>query len=261
MKLSKLILVCISLQICILNAQNPLTKCPKNYMLNFGMDISQITEIVGNPDFEGMQLKLDWNSIELEKNVFDFTLVDSILNIAKTNDKKIVFQFQFKTFNGNPPIVPNYLITDSHYKGGVAYYPDSSSIAKIWLPTITSRLDTVFQAMGQHFGSHPALKGINLPETATVSNSVDYNIDSYLTGIKANISNARKAFPISVFILQYLNWLPKSGPTEAYLVANLRIIADYTTTFVNTGFGGPDNKIQINPPFTKLMPIQHEYDR
>jgi len=254
-----LIAVWLGLQINVLNAQTPLSKCPKNYMLVFGMDISKITAIDGNPDFEGLQLKLDWNSIETGKNIFDFSLVDSVLNVAQAHNKKIVFQFQYKTFQGASPIVPNYLITDPLYQGGVAYYPDASSIAKIWIPAVTNRLDTVFKAMGQHFGNHPALKGLNLPETATVSTTGDYNVNSYINGIKANIANARAAFPVSIFIMQYLNWLPGSGPT-ANLVANLRIIADYTTTFTNTGFGGPDNKIQINPPFTKLMPIQNEYD-
>ncbi|MCF6212405.1 MAG: T9SS type A sorting domain-containing protein [Flavobacteriaceae bacterium] len=259
MKIHMLIFVWLCLQINVLNAQTPLSKCPKNYMLVFGMDVSKITAIDGNLDFEGLQLKFDWKSIEPQKGLFDFALVDSVLNVAQSHGKKIVFQFQYKTFQGSPPNVPDYLLNDPYYKGGVAYYPDNSSIAKIWLPVVTNRLDTVFKAMGQHFGNHPALKGINLPETATVSTTTDYNVSSYINGIKANIAHARAAFPVSIFIMQYLNWLPGSGST-ANLIANLRIIADYTTTFTNTGFGGPDNKIQVNPPFTKLMPIQHEYD-
>jgi len=242
-------------------AQTQLTKCPKHYMLLFNMDISKITKIANNPDFEGMQLKLDWKSIEPQKDNFNFTLVDSVLNIAQSYGKKIVFQFQYKTFQGNPPIVPDYLLTDSNYQGGVVYYPDSSSTAKLWITAVTNRLDTVFQAMGNHFGNHPALEGINLPETATYIAGGDYNLQAYINGIKADIAHSRAAFPNSVFIIQFLNWLPGSGPMNS-LINNLRIIADYTTTFVNTGFGGPDNKIQTspNPTFTPVMTFQNEYD-
>lgn len=243
-------------------AQTILTKCPKHYMLLFNMDISKINKIANNPDFEGVQLKLDWKSIEPQRGVFDFSLVDSVLDVAQSYGKKIVFQFQYKTFQGRPPIVPDYLLTDSIYAGGVAYYSDSSSVAKIWMPSVTNRLDTVFRAMGNHFGNHPALEGINLPETATFSAGTDYNVPAYINGIKANIAHLRIAFPDSVFILQYLNWLPGSGPMDS-LIKNLRIIADYTTTLVNTGFGGPDNKIQTspNPTFTPVMTFQYEYNR
>ncbi len=242
-------------------AQTPLTKCPKHYMFVSNMNISKITKIANNPDFEGMQLLLDWKSIETQKDNFNFTVVDSVLNIAQSYGKRIVFQFQYKTFKGNPPIVPDYLLSDSIYQGGIAYSPDSSSTAKLWITAVTNRLDTVFQAMGNHFGNHPALEGINLPETATYPAGGDYNLQAYMNGIMANIAHLRAAFPDSVFIIQYLNWLPGSGPMNS-LINKLRIIADYTTTFVNTGFGGPDNKIQTspNPTFTPVMTFQYEYD-
>ncbi len=242
-------------------AQTPLSKCPRHYMLVFKMDTGRITKIADNPDFDGLQMVMDWKTVEPAKDKFNFSLVDSVLNIAQFYSKKVVFQFQYKTFQGKPPAVPDYLLTDPYYQGGVVYYPDSSSSAKLWIKAVTNRLDTVFQAMGHHFGHHPALEGMNLPETATYSSGGDYNLKAYMNGIMANISHLRAAFPDSVFIIQYLNWLPGSGPMNK-LIDNLRMIADHTTTLVNTGFGGPDNKIQTypNPAFTPVMTFQHEYD-
>lgn len=242
-------------------AQTPLTKCPKHYIFISEWTLNSIDKIIDNAHFEGTQLILDWKSIEPKKDSFNFALVDSVLDLAQSYGKKIVFQFQFKTFQGKAPIVPDYLLTDTDYAGGVVYYSDSSSTVKLWIPAVTDRLDQVFKAMGNHFGNHPALEGLNLPETATSSTGPDYSIEAYMTGIMANIAHARAAFPDSVFVIQYLNWLPGSGPMDS-LIKNLRIIADYTTTFANTGFGGPDNKIQTtpNPTFTPVMTFQHEYD-
>jgi len=241
--------------------QTLLTKCPHHYMLVFRTDVSSIVKIADNPDFEGMQIKLDWKTIEPEKDRFDFALVDSILDVADSYGKKIVFQFQYKAFNGAPPVVPDYLITDPYYEGGVSFYPDSSSTLKLWIPAVTARLDSVFSAMGSHFGDHPALEGINLPESATNSAEYDYDVNEYMKGIMANIENLRNAFPDSVFVVQYLNWLPGSGPRDS-LIANLRTIAEFTTQFENTGFGGPDNKIQTdpNPTYTPVMTFQYEFD-
>ncbi len=96
-----LLFVLVACSLCQISAQTPLTKCPKHYVLTWCMDINNsISKIADNPDIEGMQLKLDWKLIEPEKDLFDFTLIDSVLTIARSFGKKIVFQFQYKTLQG-----------------------------------------------------------------------------------------------------------------------------------------------------------------
>jgi len=243
-----------------LQAQTPLSKCPKHFVQIFQYTPAKFTLISANPDFQGLLIILPWKSVEFQKDTYYFGWIDSILNEAEKYHKKVIFQFQYKTFQGKAPIVPDYLLQDSLYHGGVAYAPDSSSVAKLWIPAVVDRLDTVLQAMANHFGSHPALEGINFNETATYGWWLpEYHVHDFMNGIMSNIAHARAAFPDSVFIIQYLNWLPGSGPLDS-LKKNLRIIAEFTTHLTNTGFGGPDNKIQHNPPYTKLFPFQHEYD-
>lgn len=227
----------------------------------FSYSPDKFAKIATNPDLDGILVILPWIDVESQRDSFNFDHVDSILDAGFSYHKKVIFQFQIKSFQGAPPVVPAYLLTDPTYLGGVAYAPDSSSMAKLWIPAVTNRLDTVLQALGNHIGQNPALEGFNFNETAAYGWWLpEYDVHDYMDGIKASISHARSAFSDSVFIVQYLNWLPGSGPLDS-LINNLREIADYTTTFPNTGFGGPDNKIQHNPPFTKVMPFQHEYDQ
>ncbi len=234
----------------------PLSKCPRHYMLIRKM--AAMDKVKDNPDFEGYQVIVDWKSIEPAKDSFDFQAIDSFLLLANSYGKKLFIQFQYKSFRANEVSVPEYLLKDSSYEGGVQHYANGSSLAKIWLPTVQDRLDSVFRAMGRHFGQHPALRGINLPETAS-GTPLAYDIRDYMSGIRANIAHLRTAFPDSVIIIQYLNWLPGSG---SHLIDSLRAIADFCAGLVNCGFGGPDNKIQIspNPAFTWVMTFQHEYD-
>lgn len=238
-----------------LHAQ-PLSKCPRHYMLTRSM--AAMNKVKDNPDFEGYQVIVEWKSIEPAKDSFDFQLIDSFLHYAGSHGKKLFIQFQYKSFRINEVSVPDYLLGDSIYEGGVQRYANGSSLAKIWIPAVQERLDTVFRAMARHFGHDPALRGLNLPETAS-GTPLAYDIKDYMSGIRANLLHLRNAFPDSVIVIQYLNWLPGTG---AYLLDSLRALADFSAGLVNCGFGGPDNKIQIspNPAFTWVMTFQHEYD-
>lgn len=232
----------------------------------FNRDRERIHEqsFLENDRFEGAQLKYTWAELEPAPGKYDFSDIESDLAFLQKNGKKLFIQIQDVSFDESKPNVPEYLLRDPIYGGGVEqqYITDDKDdivqidgfVAKRWNPEVRARFKSLLEALGRSFDGK--IEGINLPETAVGFGDTgqlypaDFTPEKYRDALIEQMDNARRAFPKSI-VIQYANfmpgeWLPWNdrGYLESlYLHAKENDI----------GMGGPDIKIY------KKAQMNHSY--
>jgi len=190
----------------------------------FGFERERIAEpsFLDQPAFEGAQLKFSWRELEPRRDVYDFATVESALALLDSHGKRLWIQLQETSFDPQRVLVPEYLVEDPRFGGGVApqyeiedeeetRYHAAGWVARRWDPAVRERFAMLLQALGRAFDGRIA--GINLPESSVGFGErgplqpPDYTAESYRDGLIANLVAARRAFTKSV-VLQYLNFMP-----------------------------------------------------
>lgn len=220
--------------------------------------------------FKGVQVKVSWRDLEVDKDHYDFEQIDSILRILKKYDKKLFLQVQERSFKEGQIPIPDYLLKESQYHGGAtplnAPYrlkkgKQVGSVAKIWNANILDRFNLLIKALGNRYDDDNFFEGINFPETALSidrKETEDFTTELYLEALKLRLSEAKRAFRHSV-VIQYVNYMEKSEMEKFIQYC-------YET---GVGIGGPDlvpdrgrhkNKARIPaydyyPTYNKKMPL------
>jgi hypothetical protein len=180
------------------------------------------TLFLNTPALEGAQILYPWRLLERGKGNYDFTEIREDLEFLKSKRKKLWIQLQDVSFSPSRVLVPQYLLNDPAYHGGVAKtysirgdndssVKESGWVARRWDPAVQERFAALVAALGKEFDGE--IEGINLPET-----SLEYGMtgkyfpdgftnDSYPAAVKQNMEALRKAFPKSV-AMQYANFMP-----------------------------------------------------
>lgn len=230
-----------------------------------------INQILDSTNIKGVQIVYWWSDIEKAKNVYDFTKIERDINFLKNHpdsrmhNKKIIMQFTGQrhhetSTDKSTSKVPRYLYVDPEYEGGVAKYANGTG----WYPiewqdadarknpshpfygkeTVTDRLVKVILAIGQKYGNHPNIEGINSAETSFgVSGNCSYagyNPAIYLKNLKRVGKAMKQGFPDKMVIM-YSNFFPCARQIfndDAEVFRNL--IRDVSP--VGVGLGGPDVK-------------------
>lgn len=183
----------------------------------------------------GVQGGAYWSMLESEKDLYDFSLIKTQLQICAKYKKYFFCTISEKQFGAIKNPVPDYIVTDLEYHGGLAPFRDGhGSQARIWDPAVLNRFNKLISEIGKRFDQEPYFEGIEFVETSL---NIDYNIErfdpaDYITALKQRLASAKKAFPTSV-VIQETNWLP--GASKEQMADFFQFCKEE-----GVGIGGPD---------------------
>ncbi len=222
---------------------------PANYIF-FREERDRISEpsFLGNPGAVGAQLTFTWRELEPERDRYDFAELRRRLEFLERNGKRLVIQLQENSF-GPRKLVPEYLLTDSAFHGGVAQKYEGETaenprpegfVARRWDPAVRERFAKLLLAMGREFDGR--IEAIVIPETAIGMGIASlqpsgYSHAGYALGIREMMSAARRAFERSCTII-YANFMPGEW-LPAGDAGFLRSIYAHADS-IGVGVGGPD---------------------
>ena len=229
---------------------------PIHHYVFFGMDRERIMEesFLSNRGVEGAQLKYSWKELEPEKGRYDFKAIRKDLLFLTSHGKRLFIQLQDVTFDTVRVFVPEYILSDTSYHGGVhvQYLFEEGDVVvrqdgwvpRRWDPAVSTRFHSLLYELGAEFDG--SIEGINLPETAIDFGTtgkyhpVDFTYEGYVGAIRRNMGVLKKSFERST-VIQYANFMPGEWlPWEDHgYLQSLFILAAKE----DIGMGGPDIKI------------------
>ncbi|KQV64580.1 hypothetical protein [Rhizobium sp. Root1220] len=219
---------------------------PQNFIYTSSGDLEAASKLVGRPDIAGVQIVYNWRKLETGKGQYDFSAIEADLAIVKSLNKKLFIQIQDRFFDPQARNVPDYLMADPQYGGGISPQFDnpgenkpvgSGWVAQQWKPAVRERYQALLKALAGKFDGE--VYGVNLPETAIDLDPKHvpegYTCDAYFEGEMENLAFARKAFSKSK-VVQYVNFWPCEWENDHNYMGRLFDFAAKN----NIGLGGPD---------------------
>jgi hypothetical protein len=207
---------------------------PGHYMLVY-LDAPQsnLDDIRGESAVLGAQIRYKWADLESSKGVYNFSRIESDLKYLSSMRKRLVIQIMDRGFgttdrNG---IVPDYLLKDAEYHGGLAR-TKTGYIARLWDADVMDRLIALSSALAARFDNEPYFEGITLAETAASVDLKyspgDFSRPALASQLKRLMTSARDQWNrTNVFL--YTN----------YLVGELDDVLSHAYD-TRCGVGGPD---------------------
>lgn len=192
-----------------------------HHYVYFELERERITEksFLNTRALEGAQLKYKWNELEPLKDKYYFADIHKDLATLTTHGKKLFIQIQDLTFNPQWKYVPDYLLTEKEFNGGVAkHYVNEGTaavhegwVARRWDKAVAKRFRKLLTALGKEFDGK--IVGINLPETAIAFGDrkdlqpEGFTESGYRDEVIETMKSLKSAFPKSV-AAQYINFMP-----------------------------------------------------
>jgi hypothetical protein len=222
----------------------------------FGMDRERIKDaksFLETPAFEGAQVAYSWRQLEQGKDNYDFGIIREDLAIMEAHGKRLWIQIQDAMFSPRWKPVPEYILRDPQYHGGVdrqyRYRPGDEAhavavgggVARRWDPAVRERFQKLILALGREFDGRVA--GINSEETAADFGESGrlfppgFTPEIYRDAIIENMKVLKRAFPKSIALV-YANFMPgewRPADDRGYLRAVYRAARE-----LKVGVGGPD---------------------
>jgi hypothetical protein len=209
---------------------------PGHYMLmpkgeSQAARLKYFDQIADEPVIKGAQVNYFWAQLEPKKGAYDFSVIEKDLARLRAHGKHLVIVVTDRSFGpGSKQIVPEYLLTEPEYGGGVVKTRSGES-ARVWDAAVMDREIALYQALGRRFDEHPYVEGITSEETAMGFGSArpkDFSTGALAAQLRRWIVAVRAAWPhTNVFL--YSNFL--SGHLED-------LIAECERN--RCGAGGPD---------------------
>lgn len=233
----------------------------KNYVY-FARDRDSVRDhaFLRNPRFEGAQIMYSWAQLEMQKGVYDFSLIQQDYEYLALFGKKLFVQLQDATFDPAFKGVPAYLLTDEYDGGAMLQRTDEGRpqgwTAKRWNKKVRERFALLLNALGARFDGKIA--GINLQETAIgVSGEFDatFTPAAYAQAVKENMSALKAAFKTSV-AMQYANFMPGEWlPWDDKGL--LRGVYEHGEK-IGAAMGAPDLMLQRRGQLNHALTLMHE---
>jgi hypothetical protein len=230
-----------------------------------------------NDGMSGAQITYSWRSLEPVKDQYDFSDIEEDLALLSLYGKKLWVQLQITSFYPEYKHVPDYLLEESAYQGGVTpqytFTDDELEtgarhggwVAMHWNPAVAQRYHLLIKELGKVFDGR--IEGINLQETAVDFGSSgryfppNFTYEIYRDAVILNMTVLAKAFKTSK-TLQYINFMPGEWLPDTDMNLNRSLYNAAVT--LGVGVGGPDlipgRRGQEQHIFT-LMPLYRPYLR
>ena len=218
----------------------------ENFLYTSSGELDANRQILERPDIGGVQIVYNWRQLEPEKGKYDFSAIEKDLATATSLKKKLFIQVQDRFFEPTAKNVPDYLMADSVYDGGLAPQFDNPGenkpvgygwVAMQWNPAVRHRYQSLLAALAKAFDGR--VYGINLPETAidlsTKKPPTGFSCDAYFNAEMENLAFARKAFSTSK-VVQYVNFWPCEWDNDHHYMSRMFAYAADN----HVGLGGPD---------------------
>jgi len=219
---------------------------PLNYLFLGGDDPASFRTLLERPDIAGAQVVVPWRTLEPRKGQYDFSSIEADLAVTRAVNKQLFVQVQDRFFDPRDRGVPDYLLNDPSYGGGLAQQVDfagegkpvgSGWVARQWDPRVRARFQALLKALAARFDGR--LAGVNLPETAADVTRAErrkgFSCDAYFRGELDNLAVARSAFKHTQ-VVQYVNFWPCEWNNDHRFM-------ERTFAFAlahGIGLGGPD---------------------
>jgi hypothetical protein len=205
-----------------------------------------------NPGISGAQITYPWKILEPQKDHYDFHEIEEDLTFLNGKGKELFIQIQDVTFDSLIINVPEYLLRDTIYHGGVNSQYDfingdeskpvkAGWVSRRWDIAVAYRFHQLLFELGKKFDGK--IEGINLPETSVEFGNQGnlyppgFTCGKYLEAIKSNMFALKQAFHISKTI-QYANFMP--GEFLPYEDRGyIKGLYEYAHQ-IKVGAGGPD---------------------
>jgi hypothetical protein len=238
---------------------------PANYLFLGGDELTAHRTLLERPDIAGAQRVYTWRSLEPGKGRYDFSAIEADLALADSLHKTLFVQVQDRFFSPDARNVPDYLLKEPQYGGGLAAQVDnpgqgkaqaSGWVAKQWNPAVRKRFQALLAALASRFDGRIA--GINLPETAIDLTSSeqrhDFSCDSYFQAELENAASARQVFARSA-VIQYVNFWPCEWNDDHHYMSRTFAFAASR----GIGLGGPDVVPYRKGQMKNSYPFFHQY--
>jgi len=218
---------------------------PRNFVFAGGSSVEEIAPLLADPSIEGVQIVYSWRQLETGEGTYDFSPIERDLAATEAIGKKLWVQLQDRFFRPQDRLLPEYILTEAQYQGGLARQYDNPGegrpvatgwTAMQWNPHVRARFQALITALAEHFDGR--IYGINLPETAIEpkdGEEGDFDCDAYFEAELENALFARKAFTSS-HVVQYINFFPCEWNNDQGYMERF-----FDTAVANgIGLGGPD---------------------
>lgn len=221
---------------------------PKNYLFASGGALRDIEAMIRRPDIAGVQVVYPWKRLERGPEVYDFSAIEADLAYLESLDRALFVQLQDRFFSPEARRLPDDLLNDPVYGGGLVPQrasPDDPEgvllgwAAVQWNTALRARYQKLIAALAQRFDGRIA--GINLPETSI---DIDmegerwrsgFSCDRYFEATRQNAAFARRVFRRSA-VVQYVNFWPCEWNNDRRYMSRLFEFAKRN----GLGLGGPD---------------------
>lgn len=241
------------------------SQTPQNYIYTSSGDLEQIEKMISQKDIGGVQIVYNWKSLETEKDVYDFSRIEKDLDYLTKLDRKLFIQLQDRFFEPQARYVPDYILKDKEYNGGLVPQYDNPGENKPigngwatqqWNSEVRKRFQKLIGELAKKFDGK--IQGINLPETAIdidmKKDKTGFSCDSYFQAELDNLKFARSAFSKS-YVLQYVNFFPCEWENDHQYMSRLFEFAKEN----NIGLGGPDIVPNKNAQMKNSYPFFNKY--
>lgn len=223
-------------------------KTTENFLFLGGdsRDLSKYNKMIAQNDIYGVQIIYTWKSLEPQKDKYDFSDIERNLSYLNGLHKRLFIQIQDRFFSPDAKHVPDYLMQDPEYAGGIAAQIDrpgenmpvvSGWVAKQWNPAVRHRYQKLLRAIALQFDGK--IYGVNIPETSIdMQNSEEksgFTCDTYFHAELENLMAAKKAFAKS-HVVQFVNFFPCEWDDDHLYMSTLFQYAQQN----KIGLGGPD---------------------
>ena len=218
---------------------------PRNFI--YTGELAENVDLLDRPDIEGAQVIYPWRMLEPEKGEYDFSAIEADLALTDVRGKQLFAQIQDRFFLPTARNVPQYLLDDPEYGGGLARQYDNPGegepegqgwTAMQWNPAVRARFQALLQALAERFDGR--LYGVNLPESSFDPLSEEggehgFTCDAYFAGTHDNMRAARAAFE-DTQVVQYINFWPCEWNNDhRYMERAFALAVEQ-----GIGTGGPD---------------------
>lgn len=238
---------------------------PQNYIYTSSGDLQNIEKLITRKDIGGVQIVYNWKSLEIAKDVYDFSVIEKDLEYLTKLDKKLFIQLQDRFFEPEARYIPDYILKGKEYTGGLVPQYDNPGenkpigngwVTQQWNPTIRERFQKLIGELAKKFDGK--IQGINLPETAIdidiKKDKTGFSCEKYFQAELDNLKFTRNVFKKS-YVLQYVNFFPCEWENDHQYMSRLFEFAKEN----NIGLGGPDIVPNKNAQMKNSYPFFNKY--